>query len=105
MVLNVLYGNCWVNHGWLNLYGSIRNQDRGSVDWIDLLLWKKPLCRVPIAEKMSFGQVVVPPCHLQIPSRHLFPLDGLEQGFEIPSAKSREVVPLNDLDEDRRSVH
>lgn len=60
MVLNVLYGNCWVNYGWLNLYGSTRNQDRGSVDWIDLLLWKKPLCRVPIVEKMSFGQVVVP---------------------------------------------
>ena len=41
----------------------------------------------------------------QIPARLLLPLDGLKERFEIPRPETREVVALNNLDEDSGPVH
>src|SRR4051794_22223792 len=41
---------------------------------------------------------------LQVPAAPLFPLDGLEQRLEVARAKAPGALPLDDLEEDRRSV-
>jgi hypothetical protein len=41
----------------------------------------------------------------QISSQLLLSLYGLEQGLKVTSSKAREVVPLDNFDEDRRAIH
>lgn len=41
----------------------------------------------------------------EVPTQFLLPLDGLEQWFEVSGPKPLEIVPLNNLDENRGAVH
>ena len=41
----------------------------------------------------------------QVASKLLLTLDRLEQRPEIASPKTREIVPLDDLDENGRAIH
>lgn len=42
---------------------------------------------------------------LQIASLRLLPLDSLKQTLEVPSSESIKLVPLNNLNENRRAIH
>lgn len=44
-------------------------------------------------------------CSDEITTQFLLSLDSLEQGLEVSSAKAREVVALDDLNEHRGAVH
>jgi hypothetical protein len=47
----------------------------------------------------------MPEHSLQVPPFRLISFDGFEKTFEVPRTKSTKVIPLNNLDENRWSIH